>query len=566
MKTKLDPITFEVIRSSFDHITKMMSQTLQKISFSPILYDMVDFSNALFDSNARLIGQTTNVPVHLAAMHFSVEAAVHKFENNFEEGDIVVLNDPYMGGTHIPDVTFVTPIFYKEKIVAFAASRGHWADLGGAATGSEVPGATHIVEEGLRIPPTKIYERRKPVTSVIEIIRNNSRTPYFIEGDIRAHLGALNTAEKYVLNLIRKYGVETVTACMEEALNYTERRTRNAIRTLPDGVYEAEDYIETDGRRTESMKIKATMSIAGENIIVDFTGTDAAVDGPINYPLAGTHSAVYFALKFFLDPDAPPNSGMYRPITIIAPENTIVNPKWPAPVYYGNLITSEKIADVMWQCLEKVIPDRIVGMPFADANPITFGIYDSTDGTSYSFGDLPPGGWGGTPYSDGMSATYCRHGNCMDLSPEVAELLYPIYCLERELVVDSGGPGRHRGGLSLRETFKMLKDGVVTIGMGRTKSGPPSVCGGRAGMPGKIIKNAGTSNEEVCGGYDKNENWQISMFANKELKAGETITIITQGGGGWGNPAERSIQDILEDLKDGYVTKDKLVKDYGISI
>ena len=253
MNKKLDPITFEVVRSSFDYITKMMSQTLQKISFSPIMYDQVDFSNALFDDKANLIGQTTNVPVHLAAMHHCVNAAVEAFKDDFNEGDVVILNDPYRGGTHNMDVTFVTPLFWDGKLTAYACSRGHWQDMGGKAASSESPTAVHIAEEGLRLPPTKIFINKEPVTWLIDIIRNNTRAPYFIDGDIRAHMGALNTAEKHFFELVEKYGEETVRACMEEALDYTERRTRAAIAKLPNGVYEAEDYIDADGVNNEAM-------------------------------------------------------------------------------------------------------------------------------------------------------------------------------------------------------------------------------------------------------------------------------------------------------------------------
>jgi len=387
---KANPITLEIVRNSFEHITRMMSRTIEKISFSPNLYDMVDFSNGLFNRDAQLIAQSTNVLTHIAAMQYNVEEVLNYFgEQGLSEGDIAVINDPYAGGTHIPDLTFVTPIFCENALVAFAASQGHWADLGGAAAASEVPNATHIVEEGLRLTPVLIYRNREPVKPIIEIIRNNSRTPYFVEGDLRAHLGALNTAESNFRQIVRSYGVKMIMTCMEESLNYTENRTRCAIRELPDGTYHAEDYVDCDGISPASIPIRVTMVIDGDRIQVDFNGSSNTVDGPINLPLGGTHSAVYWSLKFFLDPCTPPNAGMFRPISIIAPENSIVNANWPAPVYYGNLITSEIIADVIWQSLARAIPDKMVGMPYGNCNPITFGVMDPRKGISYSFGDLP---------------------------------------------------------------------------------------------------------------------------------------------------------------------------------
>lgn len=566
MKKKLDPITFEVVRSSFDYITKMMSQTLQKISFSPIMYDQVDFSNALFDDKANLIGQTTNVPVHLAAMHHCVNAAVDAFKDDFNEGDVVILNDPYRGGTHNMDVTFVTPLFWDGKLIAYACSRGHWQDMGGKAASSESPTAVHIAEEGLRLPPTKIYIAGEPVTWLIDIIRNNTRAPYFIDGDIRAHMGALNTAKKHFFELVEKYGEDTVRACMEEALDYTERRTRAAIKKLPNGVYTADDYIDADGVNNKAIFVKATVTIEDEDITVDLTGSSPTVDGPVNFPLAGTCSGVYFGLKFFLDPDAPPNAGMYRPIHIIVPENTVFNPQWPAPVYYGNLITSEKVADLIWQCLEQAIPEQIVGMPYADCNPISWGVVNAREGVSDTFGELPPGGWGGTPFGDGMSATYSRHGNCMDFTPEQMELLYPVICTEREFKEDSAGAGKYRGGLALQVSWKLLQNSTMNVGMGRSRFGPPGVCGGKDGKPSSVILNMGTDREEVIGGYTENHEYLMTMFDNYPMKAGDTVTMITQGGGGYGDPKERDPELVKKDVRNGLVSKEAALEEYGVKL
>lgn len=566
MKKKLDPITFEVVRSSFDYITKMMSQTLQKISFSPIMYDQVDFSNALFDDKANLIGQTTNVPVHLAAMHHCVNAAVDAFKDDFNEGDVVILNDPYRGGTHNMDVTFVTPLFWDGKLIAYACSRGHWQDMGGKAASSESPTAVHIAEEGLRLPPTKIYIAGEPVTWLIDIIRNNTRAPYFIDGDIRAHMGALNTAKKHFFELVEKYGEDTVRACMEEALDYTERRTRAAIKKLPNGVYTADDYIDADGVNNKAIFVKATVTIEDEDITVDLTGSSPTVDGPVNFPLAGTCSGVYFGLKFFLDSDAPPNAGMYRPIHIIVPENTVFNPRWPAPVYYGNLITSEKVADLIWQCLEQAIPEQIVGMPYADCNPISWGVVNAREGVSDTFGELPPGGWGGTPFGDGMSATYSRHGNCMDFTPEQMELLYPVICTEREFKEDSAGAGKYRGGLALQVSWKLLQNSTMNVGMGRSRFGPPGVCGGKDGEPSSVILNMGTDREEVIGGYTKDHEYLMTMFDNYPMKAGDTVTMITQGGGGYGDPKERDPELVKKDVRNGLVSKEAALEEYGVKL
>ena len=382
----------------------------------------------------------------------------------------------------------------------------------------------------------------------------------------RVGLCALNTAKKHFFELVEKYGEDTVRACMEEALDYTERRTRAAIKKLPNGVYTADDYIDADGVNNKAIFVKATVTIEDEDITVDLTGSSPTVDGPVNFPLAGTCSGVYFGLKFFLDPDAPPNAGMYRPIHIIVPENTVFNPRWPAPVYYGNLITSEKVADLIWQCLEQAIPEQIVGMPYADCNPISWGVVNAREGVSDTFGELPPGGWGGTPFGDGMSATYSRHGNCMDFTPEQMELLYPVICTEREFKEDSAGAGKYRGGLALQVSWKLLQNSTMNVGMGRSRFGPPGGCGGKDGKPSSVILNMGTDREEVIGGYTKDHEYLMTMFDNYPMKAGDTVTMITQGGGGYGDPKERDPELVKKDVRNGLVSKEAALEEYGVKL
>jgi N-methylhydantoinase B/oxoprolinase/acetone carboxylase alpha subunit len=563
----LDPITFAVVRAGFDHITRLMSTNLQRTSYSPILYDMVDFSNALFDPAAQLVGQTTNVPVHLASMHFSVQASLDAFPEGLDEGDVVLLNDPYQGGTHIPDVTFTMPIVVDGETIGFAASRGHWLDLGGAAPGGMVANATHIVQEGLRIPPVKIYERGILDEKVHAILKANTRVPHYIDGDLRAHLSALRTAEQELKTLTGRYGTETVRACMSEALAYTERRTRAAIRAIPDGTYTAEDWIDTDGVSPDSVPIRATLTVDDDEITVDLRASSPLVAGPINYPAAGSHSAVYFALKFFLDPDAPPNAGLYRPITVLLSESGVVNARWPAPVFNGNLSTSERIADVVWQALEEAIPARMVGMTYGDCNSFSVSAHDPETGIPYIADDLPPGGWGGTPFADGMDATYSRHGNCMDLTIEMTELIYPIRFERRELIVDSGGPGAHRGGLGMRQTFAPIEhEAVCGIETSRSKMGPPGVHEGQPGRPGRSLRNYGREDEEVLGGWTPEGEWRICSFSNRPLPRGNTFTNESPGGGGWGDPFVRDPASVLTDVLDGFVSCEGARRDYGVVI
>ena len=561
----VDPITFEVITSSFINITDLMGDTLKRVSRSPIIYDSIDFSNALLDDKCELFAQTNNCPVHLGSLHFGAQASVRRFKGQMDEGDIVVMNDPYMGGLHIPDMTFTMPIFFEGELLCYAASRGHWTDLGGGAVGSRMPSAIHIAQEGLRLPPVKFCEKGRVVEAIRDIIGCNTRVPVQNLGDLEGHRAALLIADREMKKLTNKYGVGVIRECMEQFISYTEARTRAAISTIPDGTYSARDYLDCDGVTDTPYYIQVTLTVSGDEITVDFNGTDKMAKGPINYPYSGTHSAVCWALKFFLDQDAPANAGMYRPIKVMLPEGVFINAKWPAPVFMGNMPTSEKIADVIWEALAQAIDGKMTGMPYGDSNGVSIG--GVAQDRSFVFMDLPPGGWGATSEHDGMNATYSRQGNCMDLDIELAEVLYPIRITRRELIQDSGGPGKFRGGLSLRVGFTPTDiDVVIGHTTSRTKEGAPGVFGGKNGRPGRSIRNYEKADSEVIAGWLEDGSWKICMFDNVRIRKGEDITLELQGGGGWGNPREREPQAILEDVLNGYVSTQTAERDYAVII
>jgi N-methylhydantoinase B len=279
---ELDPITLEVVTSSFGTLTELMGDTLKRVSRSPIIYDSMDFSNGLLDENCQLFAQANNCPVHLGSLHFSARESVRQYEGRLHEGDIVVLNDPYMGGLHIPDMTFTMPVFFEGELLCYAASRGHWTDLGGGAVGSRMPSAVHIAQEGLRLPPVKVYEGGRVVQEIRDIIGSNTRVPDQNLGDLEGHRAALLIADREMNKLTRRYGVHVIRRCMDAYIAYTEKRTRAAIRKIPDGVYSARDYIDCDGVTTDPYYINVTLTVAGDEITVDFTGTDKVAKGPIN--------------------------------------------------------------------------------------------------------------------------------------------------------------------------------------------------------------------------------------------------------------------------------------------
>ena len=562
----LDPVTFEVLRSLFEYTCARMSQILQKTSFSPILYDMVDFSNAIYDADLQLLGQAANCPVHLAAMQFSARAAGQRFGlKNLKEGDVIVLNDPYEGGTHLNDITFTMPIFFRGRILGFAVSRGHWTDVGGGAAGGQAFG-THIAAEGLRLPPIKLFENYTINEDFRRIIINNTRTPQYVEGDIQAHLGALRAAEAELQRAAERYGEETVRLAMKEVIVYTERMTRKAIAEIPDGVYEGADYADTDGFSDDPVRIKVKLMVSGDEITVDFTDTDPAVTGAINSPMANTYSAVYYSLKFFLSPDAPANGGMFAPIKVILPDNCWLNAKWPSPTIACTTLTSSKITSAIWQALAKAIPQRAAASTFAECNWFVCAVKDPASGYLSVFSDLPAGGWGGTPYADGMSVTMDPLGNCMNLPAETAELLFPIVYEAFDLRSDSAGAGKYRGGLGARLQIRFLGDAELSMETARTREGSPGVNGGMHSPVQRLIKIGRDGKKETIGGWAENGQWRKCLLAAYRFVPGERFLFESTGGGGWGNPLERDVAKVLDDVLDEYISVETAREVYGVVI
>lgn len=555
----LDPVTFEVLRRSFEYASERMSQVLQKASFSPIIYDMVDYSNAIFDPQVELIGQTANCPVHIAAMQFSVQASLVRYElDTLSPGDIVILNDPYSGGTHVPDVTLTMPVFFEGKLLAIAVSRAHWTDLGGNLD-------THIGGEGLRLPPLKLMTEGKLNEDLVAIIKNNTRTPQYVEGDIQAQIGALRAGEDEMLRLASKYGADVVKQGMIEVLDYTQDMTSAAVRRIPDGVYEATDYVESDGFTDSPLTVRVKLTVADDRIEIDLSGSDPQTLGPINSPYANTASAVYYSLKFFLNPDAPPNAGLYRQLDLIIPEGTWLNPAWPAPTLGCTTATSSKICAAIWMALAKAIPDRIVAPTCSDANWFVASAADPETGEVHVVTDLPAGGWGGTPYNDGMHVTMDPLGNCQNLPAETAELSFPVRYLSYEMVTDSAGAGEHRGGCGVRLEVQFLGRGqMISMECSRTREGSPGVNGGGYSARQRQLRRAVDGSLSTIGGLDDDGTWLPQMLGNIPFMPGESFVFESTGGGGWGVPSKRVPERVAEDVRNQFVSRASAADDYGV--
>lgn len=558
------PVTFEVLRGLFDYAAQKMSSILMRASFSQILADNVDFSNAIYDPEMRLLAQAANCPVHLAAMHFSAREVVSHFGiDNLCEGDIVLLNDPYRGGTHINDLTFTMPVFHNNKLIGFAVSRGHWMDLGGGAAGG-LAGGTHIAGEGLRIPPIKIFKKGKVNQDLLDLLMNNSRTPQFVKGDLQAHLGALRGAESELKTAAEKYGAATLATAMKQLIKYTETIVRKGAERIPDGVYYGKDFADTDGQTDERVYVKVKITVSGSDIEVDFTGSDKQVVGAINSPMANTAAAVYYSLQFFLAPDAPPNAGMFAPITIRLPEDCWLNAKWPAPVVNCTCITASKINAAIWLALADAIPDRIIAPTFSEANWFMGTVTTKEKGTTV-FTDILSGGWGGTPFNDGMSVTMDPLGNCLNTPAEAAEMLHEIQYEAFELNPDSAGAGRYRGGLGSIFKVRFNGTGFVGIETSRTLEGSLGVNGGEKSIAQRLIRIRGEV-REVIGGYTDNGSWVNPIANGFAFEEGDTFCFEATGGGGWGDPLDRPVEEVLEDLLDEYITVGFAEEKYGIVV
>ncbi len=562
---RVNPITFEVLRNAFENVCTQMSSIMQRSSFSPILADMLDFSNAIYDSKLQLLAQAANCPVHLAAMQFSANAVIKKFPiETLKPGDVLCVNDPYEGGTHINDITFVMPFFYEGTLVGFAVSRGHWMDFGGGAAGGQSFG-THIAAEGLRLPPMKIFSEYKVNEDLLAIILNNTRTPHYVRGDLQAHMGAMKSAEIEIQRLCKRYGTELVMRTMTELIAYTERVVRRAISKIPDGVYHASDFADTDGFSNERVYVKVKLTVSGSNIELDFEGSSPPVKGAINSPYANSASAALYSLQFFLAPEAPSNYGMFAPITLKIPDHSWLNAKWPSPTIACTTLVSSKITVAVWQALAKAIPDKVTGATYGEGNWFVSST-TGPDGVTGVFSDLICGGWGGTPYSDGMSVTEDTLGNCMNMPAEIAEILFPIEYEGYDLRQDSAGAGKFRGGLGSVFKVRFLCDAELSMETSRTLEGAPGTNGGLPSAVQRSLKIDAEGKVHVIGGTRPDGSWTSPLLAGHRFKYDEMFQFEAAGGGGWGDPKTRDPQRVLDDVLDEYVSLEAAKELYGVVI
>jgi N-methylhydantoinase B len=550
----VDSVTLEVIRNGCVAIAEEMNANLIRTGYSPNIKERRDCSCALFDAGAEMVSQAENMPVHLGAMPFSVAAAVEEFGGDLKPGDAVLLNDPFRGGAHLPDLTLVSPIYADPEaedpeLVAYAANRAHHADIGGSTAGSVAADSTEIHQEGLRIPPVKLFAGGEVVDDVMEMILLNVRTPDERRGDLRAQEAANETARERVHELVGKYGVDELGAAFDEIKDYSERRMRAELGAFPDGTYTFEDVLDDDGRGNTDLPVKVAVTVEGDSVHVDFAGTADQTDGPINAVLAVTSSATYYAIRCVTDPDIPPNHGCYRPIDIETPDGSIVDPNPPAAVVGGNLETSQRVTDVVLGAFGTEAPERVTAAGQGTMNNITFGGTDPRDGTPYAFYETQGGGFGGRAENDGMDGVHVHMSNTMNTPVEVLETAYPLRVRRYAFRPDSGGAGEFRGGLGLRRDIE-VRDHTARFSLlaERHQHAPYGLAGGESG-------GRGAAHLFEAGEYAPDGDGQrLPQKSVQDLDPGSVVSVRTPGAGGFGDPDARDPAAVLRDYRLGKVT------------
>ncbi len=561
-----DPVTLTVVNNALKNICDEMASAMIRTSHSPIFSESRDFSCILFDRKLRMVGQAEMNPAIICAGLHTIPLCVQELgEDSFEPGDVIVHNDPYRGQCHMPEHMFMKPVFIGDELIAYAANIAHIGEIGGMAVGSFASTATEIFQEGLRLPPVKIMARGEYVKDVWRIIMTNHRTPDTTWGDFHALLASLTTAERRLQDLVGRLGVDKFEDIADRLIDHAERWMRSEIAKLPNGVYEFEDYFEDDGVEAKPYYFRSKVHIRDDDIVVDLSNSDPQARGPINVSYVATAAAGSTAvLQAIGARDVPLNSGCFKPIKVVAPPGTVANPVFPAPCVAGNTEGQPRIISAVQGALAKAIPDRIGAAEGGTACNILFGGTHPDTGDYYTHYQLDGGGWGGRMGMDGNSAQCIAHGSTIRATPiEVFETRYPMRTVEYSLRADSGGAGKWRGGVGVRRLFEVTAPEItVSALLDRTDVGPWGFRGGQTGGPaGLFVRFAGT--DEFKTFVEAFGTVSPTKFVNIRMMLGDQLLMLSPGGGGYGEPAERDDAMLKEDLLDGFVTNNGL-GDYGV--
>ena len=548
----VDRTTVEVIRGALVYAAEEMGIALKKSAYSPNIKERMDHSCALFDPERRLIAQAEHIPVHLGSMSFAVREGLNAYRGKLGPGDMILLNDPYLSGTHLPDLTLIAPIYHGDLLIGYAANKAHHTDIGGKAPGSIAGDSTELFQEGLIIPPVKFVKSGAIDPELSWLIRSNVRTPEVQMGDLRAQIAANYTGIRRVLELAEKYGAQVLHTSMEEIMDYSERRMRAAISEMPGGVYEASDYMEdVPGWGLAEIRVKVT--VEGGGVSFDYSGTCPQVEAPINAPLGVTIAGIYYTLITVTDPTIPVNDGCFRPVTLIIPEGTMTNPRRPAPVAGGNVETSQRNVDVLMKAFARIVPGKVTAAGLGTMNNVSIGGI-RPDGTPWTFYETIGGGSGGRPNSDGVDGVHVNMTNTMNTPVESIEAYLPMRFLSYGLRPDTGGAGEYRGGCGIERSWMLtVPKATLSILAERTKVKPWGLQGGEPGALGEYIL--------------VKWNGDIIKLPSKctvQMEKGDSLIVHTPGGGGFGDLKKRDPEKVKRDVANGLVSVEAALRIYGI--
>jgi N-methylhydantoinase B len=552
-ESPLDPITVEVVRHKLDGIANEMQSTLLRSSFSPIVKEGLDASASLFTPGGTTLAQSCSIPIHLATLIPAVAEVLKTYPlDTMAEGDAYLLNDPYVGGTHLPDIAVIMPVFHRGKAIALSGAMTHHQDVGGMSAGSVPTNATEIYQEGLRIPPLKLREAGVYNDTLVRLLRQNVRIPDIVMGDLNAQVAACTVASRRLGEVAERYGHNQLAAIFDELLLRSETMTRKALRAIPEGTYRNVDYLDNDGIDLETpIRIEIAAIVKDGTITFDFEGTSPQVRGPLNCVPSGSLAAACFAVRALTDPRIPTNGGCFRPVALKLPKGSIVNPEEPAPVN-ARTATIKRITTCMIGALAPVLPSKVPAASAGELLVLAFG-GKRADGSRYVVGDLVAGGSGAGPGQDGVDVIETDATNCMNLPAEAMEMEAPIRVHRLALRTDSGGAGMFRGGLGVVREYEVLEGEVSFSHRGeRHFSAAAGLSGGAAGARAHSeIRRADARIEE------------IPSKTVTTLHRGDRVVVETAGGGGYGEPGHRPVPRVADDVRNGKVSADAASRLYG---
>lgn len=561
-----DSLTLTIVGNSLRNLCHEMGIAMMRTAYSSIFNEGLDFSCVVFDAEGRALASGEFCPAQIGAINLTVEWCLREIDrSSIDDGDVLVHNDPYRGGCHIPEHLVLKPVFFDEALVGFVANLAHLSEIGGKAPGGFAADATDVYQEGLRLPPVKLVRRGELVEDVWRIILTNHRTPRHSWGDLHAMIGAVGVGEQRLQDLVARFGPQELKSIGDDLLAYSERRMRQEIERIPDGIYEAEDFIENDGVVPDHpYRMFVRVLVDGDEVIFDFRESDAQAAGPCNMTLGVTLSAAYNAVLNLTDPAIPRNSGCYRPIRVLARPGTVMNVMPPAPEVGGNSEIHSRVVDMIFAALAQALPAKVAASSGGTSVNLLFGGTHPRTGEFYTNYHLEGSGWGGRATADGNDVQCVINGNCRNTPVEVFETRYPWLTRSLRLVRDSGGAGRFRGGLASERILEVTAPEVIVSEFAdRTESPPWGLFGGHDGAPAStLMRRRGDSEfrtvRELFGTASN------TKYSGLVLRRGDQVLIRTAGGGGYGPPADRPREQVIQDLAEGFVSEDAARTEYGL--